>query len=188
MTVIKALSLFHGNPQTSDLKPDFWNCFKKKQHCPCTSNTQLKGSEKKKGKKIQSNRHMNYHVPTMTEQLKIAQKQNKREKLCYPPPVSSPKPWHKWTTPNLTIAPSYVVTTQWSWYPWHKWGNLMDMELQAMMVYWSYTWDLVEALQSASPASCKTPATFNNSICPNNHPARKKNSVLREEPVEPKLW
>ena len=29
-----------------------------------------------------------------------------------------------------------------------------------MMKYSTYTWDLVQALESASPASCKTPATF----------------------------
>ena len=32
----------------------------------------------------------------------------------------------------------------------------------------TYTWDLVRALESASPASCKTPATFIDSIRPNN--------------------
>ena len=29
-----------------------------------------------------------------------------------------------------------------------------------MMKYSAYTWDLVRALESASPASCKTPATL----------------------------
>ena len=29
-----------------------------------------------------------------------------------------------------------------------------------MMKYSTYTWDLVQALESASPASCKTPATL----------------------------
>ena len=28
------------------------------------------------------------------------------------------------------------------------------------MKYSTYTWNLVQALESASPASCKTPATF----------------------------
>ena len=32
------------------------------------------------------------------------------------------------------------------------------------MKYSTYTWDLVRALESASPTSCKTPATFIDSI------------------------
>ena len=40
----------------------------------------------------------------------------------------------------------------------------------------TYTWDLVPALESASPASCKTPATFIDSICPNNQPGKNKES------------
>ena len=149
MIVIKALSLFHGNPQTSDLKPDFWNCFKKK-HFPCTSNTQLKGSEKEKAKKVQWKKHKNYNVPTMTEQLTIAQKQKEKWKSYATLPLS-PHPNPNINEPPLTL-PSlhHVVTTQLSWYPWHKWGNLIDIESQAMMIYWVFTWDLVEALQSAS--------------------------------------
>ena len=45
-----------------------------------------------------------------------------------------------------------------------------------MMLYSIHTWDLVQALVSASPASCKTPATSIDSICPNNHLRRNKNS------------
>ena len=37
-------------------------------------------------------------------------------------------------------------------------------------------WDLVRALESVSPASCKTPATFIDSICPNNQPGKNKES------------
>ena len=173
MIVIKALSLFHGNPQTSDLKPDFWNCFKKKQHFPCTSNTQLKGSEKEKAKKdtMEQAQELSctHHDRTINNSTKA---EGKMKKQCYPPPVSPPNP--NINEPPLTLpSPHHVVTTQFSWYPWHKWGNLIDMELQAMMIYWVCTWDLVEALQSASPASCKTPATSTNSICPNNHQRRK---------------
>ena len=36
--------------------------------------------------------------------------------------------------------------------------------------------DLVRALESASPASCKTPATFIDSIRPNNQPGKNKES------------
>ena len=32
------------------------------------------------------------------------------------------------------------------------------------MKYSTYTWDLVKALESVSPASCKTPVTFIDSI------------------------
>ena len=52
--------------------------------------------------------------------------------------------------------PEFAVTTQSSRYPRHKSGNLMD----GMMKYPTYTWDLVQALESASSVSCKTPATF----------------------------
>ena len=38
------------------------------------------------------------------------------------------------------------------------------------------TWDLVRALQSASPDFCMTPATFIDSICPNNQPRKNKES------------
>ena len=40
----------------------------------------------------------------------------------------------------------------------------------------TYTWDLVRALESASPTSCKTPATFIDSIRPNNQPGKNKES------------
>ena len=43
-----------------------------------------------------------------------------------------------------------------------------------MMKYSTYTWDLVRAIQSAFPASCKTPATLINSICPYNSPEKRK--------------
>ena len=43
-----------------------------------------------------------------------------------------------------------------------------------MMKYSTYTWDLVRAFESASPASCKTPATFIDSIRPNNLPEKSK--------------
>ena len=45
-----------------------------------------------------------------------------------------------------------------------------------MMIYSTYTWDLVGALESASRASCKTPATFIDSIRPNNKPEKSKES------------
>ena len=49
-----------------------------------------------------------------------------------------------------------------------------------MMKQSTYTWDLVRALESASPASCKTPATLLDSICPNTQPGKKtKNPEMR---------
>ena len=45
-----------------------------------------------------------------------------------------------------------------------------------MMIYSTYTWDLVRPLESASPASCKSPATFIDSIRPNNKPEKSKES------------
>ena len=42
------------------------------------------------------------------------------------------------------------------------------------MKYSTYTWELVWVLESASPASCKTPPTFIDSICPNNKPEKDK--------------
>ena len=43
-----------------------------------------------------------------------------------------------------------------------------------MMKYSTYTWDLVWALEAASPASCKTPATFIDSTHPNSSPEKSK--------------
>ena len=43
----------------------------------------------------------------------------------------------------------------------------------------TYTWDLVRALESASPASCKTPATFTDSIRPNKQAEKTKNPEMR---------
>ena len=43
-------------------------------------------------------------------------------------------------------------------------------------IYSTHTWDLVQVLESASPASCKTPATSIDSIHRNNHPRRNKKS------------
>ena len=45
-----------------------------------------------------------------------------------------------------------------------------------MMKYSTYSWDLVRALESASPASCKTPATFIDSTRPNSQPGKNKES------------
>ena len=50
----------------------------------------------------------------MTKQLTTGQKQEKREKLCYPTPVPLLKPQDKCTPPppppTLLLPPSYVVT------------------------------------------------------------------------------
>ena len=43
------------------------------------------------------------------------------------------------------------------------------------MIYSTYTWDLVQALESAFLASCKTPATSIDSIC----------SIIHEETENP---
>ena len=43
-----------------------------------------------------------------------------------------------------------------------------------MMKYSAYTWNLVQALESASTASCKTPATFIDFIRPDNQPEKSK--------------
>ena len=43
-----------------------------------------------------------------------------------------------------------------------------------MMKYSNYTWDLVRALDSASPASSKTPASFIDSIHLNNKAEKSK--------------
>ena len=43
----------------------------------------------------------------------------------------------------------------------------------------SYTWDVVPALESASPASCKTPVTFFDSICANINQKKAKNPEMR---------
>ena len=45
-----------------------------------------------------------------------------------------------------------------------------------MMKYSTYTWDLVQAVESESPASCKSQATFIYSIRPKNPPEKSKES------------
>ena len=45
-----------------------------------------------------------------------------------------------------------------------------------MMKYLTYAWDMVQALESASHACCKTPATLIDSIRPNNLPEEAKNA------------
>ena len=52
----------------------------------------------------------------------------------------------------------------------------MDLEVQGMMLNSTHTWDLVQALESASPASGKTPVTSIDFIDPNNHPRRNRKS------------
>ena len=59
-------------------------------------------------------------------------------------------------------------------------NNTMDIEFLVQMgqsdkcgtarndIYATYTWDLVQAFESAYSASCKIPATFIDSIRPNN--------------------
>ena len=42
------------------------------------------------------------------------------------------------------------------------------------MKYSTYTWDMVLAIESASPAYCKTPPRFIKSIPPNKYPEKKK--------------
>ena len=43
-----------------------------------------------------------------------------------------------------------------------------------MIKYSTYTWDLVPALELASPASCKRQTTFIDSIRLNNQPKKSK--------------
>ena len=47
------------------------------------------------------------------------------------------------------------------------------------MKYSTYTWDLVLAIESASPASRKTPVTFNDSIRPKDNQKKAKNPEMR---------
>ena len=50
-----------------------------------------------------------------------------------------------------------------------------------MMLYSTHTWDLKQALDSASPASCKTPAISIDSISPNNHSRRNKKFLEKDQ-------
>ena len=56
-----------------------------------------------------------------------------------------------------------------------------------MMKQSTCTWDLVGALESGSPASCKTPATFIDSICPNNQP-EKQQRIQKRDPIPNKSY
>ena len=54
------------------------------------------------------------------------------------------------------------------------------MEVYRMMKYLTYTWDLVQALESASPASCRTLATLIDFIPPKQLTRKKgKNPEIR---------
>ena len=48
------------------------------------------------------------------------------------------------------------------------------MEVYGIMKYSTCTWDLVWALESAFPASCKTPAAFIDFFRPKNEPEISK--------------
>ena len=63
----------------------------------------------------------------------------------------------------------------------------MDTEVQGIMIYSSYLWDLVQAHESASSASSSTPNTSIDSIRPNNHPKKKQN-LLKKVLTHNKLY
>ena len=44
----------------------------------------------------------------------------------------------------------------------------------------TYAWDLMQALEPVSSTSCKTPATFIDSICPNTQPGKKHRGSRNE--------
>ena len=50
-----------------------------------------------------------------------------------------------------------------------------------MMLYSTHTWELVQALDSASPASCKAPATTTDFISRNNHLPRNRKIVNKDQ-------
>ena len=49
-------------------------------------------------------------------------------------------------------------------------ASIIDVEVSGMTKYSTYTWHLIQALESASPASCKTPATSIDFVHLNNQP------------------
>ena len=51
-----------------------------------------------------------------------------------------------------------------------------------MMKYSVYTWDLVQALDSASPASCKTLVTFIDSIAQTTNQKKKRTQKCNSSP------
>ena len=178
---IKALSLFQGNSQTSDLKHDFWKSFTKQmQLFPSTSHTQLKISETKKAKKKYNETDtaiLYWHDRTVINSTK---REQKTEKLCYPPPVPPLKPEHKWIT-DLTPQPPYHI----------KCSNTMYMislaQTRQSNGYGGVNNDNIFNLylgsatgpQVSITASCKTQAMSIASILPNNHPRGKR--ILRKD-------
>ena len=63
----------------------------------------------------------------------------------------------------------------------------MDVKVHGML-YSAQTFEyLVWALESASPASCKTPATSIDSICPNKHPRNKHKFLKKKKKKKIKL-
>ena len=93
-----------------------------------------------------------------------------KNKNCY---KIIPTPWYKSTTPCLSNPPSFMITVLWTLNSWYKWDSLINVEVWGMMKYSIYPWDLVWSLESASPASCKTPATFDS--------IRQKNSLEKKK-------
>ena len=92
MLEIKGFSVFQGNPQSSDEKPDFWNRFTEDtQGILCTSNVYLKKPETKKAKKEERNLHSNHYPSVMKEQLTMVQEQNKNRKIVVPGIISEPE-------------------------------------------------------------------------------------------------
>ena len=62
----------------------------------------------------------------------------------------------------------------------------MDVEVQGITLYSTHTLDLMWALESASPAFCKTLATSVDCIHPNKHP--KRNKILKKDQTPNKLY
>ena len=117
------------------------------------------------------------HEKTINNRTKTKQKKKKNMIPTHCPPFQTLTSMNHLST--FPLPPIIYSNNSMTWYPWHKWGNLMDVEVSGKMIYLTYTWDLVQALESASPASCKAPATSIDSICPNNHPRRNKKSWKR---------
>ena len=65
----------------------------------------------------------------------------------------------------------------------------MNVEVQGMIKYSIYTWDLVWAMESAYSSSIKTtPALSTDSIRPNNQLTRNKESWKRSNSQQIKLY
>ena len=112
----------------------------------------------------------------MREQNTAAQEKKKNHKMKPIPCIPPSQPHTNINQPPLHLSHPPIIYN----------NNTMDMEFLVQIRQTNkcgsvrndeiiHLGSLVQALGSASSASCKIPATFIDSICPNNHSTKQEN-------------